>query len=122
MASNGASYVIDIVCGAVIDLNDAAHRSRHEDKTYSFCSTGCQRVFDDDPEEYLKARAYGSTRKEKKMAMQAIDPVCNMTVNPEKTLYKYEYRGETYYFCSPGCKKAFETKPTTYLRKNDRFR
>lgn len=54
--------MIDVVCGAVVEPNDAVHRSRHEDETYSFCSTGCQRVFDDDPEKYLKAGVYDPYR------------------------------------------------------------
>lgn len=33
------------------------------------------------------------------------DVVCNMQVDPEKAAGQSEYRGETYYFCSPGCKR-----------------
>jgi len=34
----------------------------------------------------------------------------------EKTAkFKTEYKGETYYFCSPGCKKAFEENPEEYI-------
>jgi len=44
-----------------------------------------------------------------------IDPVCNMEVDPKTAQFKTEYMGETYYFCSPGCKKAFEKEPEKYL-------
>ena len=46
----------------------------------------------------------------------AIDPVCKMEVNPEKAAAKTEYRGQTYYFCAPGCKTAFEKEPDRYLK------
>lgn len=42
------------------------------------------------------------------------DPVCGMSVDP-KTALKSEYQGQTYYFCSPGCKKAFDKEPQKYV-------
>lgn len=46
----------------------------------------------------------------------AIDPVCNMQVDPKTAAAKAEYQGQTYYFCAPGCKVAFEKDPGRYLR------
>jgi Cu+-exporting ATPase len=43
------------------------------------------------------------------------DPVCGMTVVPEKAAAKVEYAGETYYFCAPGCAKRFQQDPGKYL-------
>jgi len=43
------------------------------------------------------------------------DPVCSMLVEPSKAAGKYEYKGVTYYFCSLGCKQAFERNPEQYL-------
>ncbi|MFN3742835.1 MAG: YHS domain-containing protein [Anaerolineales bacterium] len=45
------------------------------------------------------------------------DPVCGMDVDPATAAGKSEYNGQTYYFCSPGCKKAFDTNPEKYLGK-----
>lgn len=45
----------------------------------------------------------------------AIDPVCKMKVDEEKAVAKSEYRGNIYYFCSLGCKKAFDADPEKYL-------
>jgi len=45
----------------------------------------------------------------------AIDPVCKMTVDEKKAAATSEYQGKKYYFCSPGCKKAFDQNPTKYL-------
>ena len=44
------------------------------------------------------------------------DPVCGMTVDPETASAKAEYKGQTYYFCAPGCKVAFEKDPEKYLK------
>ncbi|MFO7740679.1 MAG: YHS domain-containing protein [Anaerolineae bacterium] len=47
----------------------------------------------------------------------ALDPVCKMEVQPETAAAKAEYKGETYYFCAPGCKVAFEKDPDKYLKE-----
>jgi YHS domain-containing protein len=43
------------------------------------------------------------------------DPVCGMDVDPRTARQKTEFNGKTYYFCGPGCKKAFEATPEKYL-------
>jgi Cu+-exporting ATPase len=43
------------------------------------------------------------------------DPVCGMDVDPATTQQKAEYQGEAYDFCGPGCRKAFEADPATFL-------
>jgi YHS domain-containing protein len=43
------------------------------------------------------------------------DLVCNMDVDEKTAKYKTIYQGKYYYFCAPGCKKAFETNPQKYL-------
>ncbi|MDY7075628.1 MAG: YHS domain-containing protein [Chloroflexota bacterium] len=45
----------------------------------------------------------------------AIDPVCKMNVDPKTAAAEIEYKGQTYYFCAPGCKVAFEKDPEKYL-------
>ncbi len=46
-----------------------------------------------------------------------IDPVCGMTVVEGKEGGKSDYKGTTYYFCSRGCKVAFDKDPEKYLRE-----
>ncbi len=48
----------------------------------------------------------------------AIDPVCGMEVDPASARHSSEYQGKTYYFCAPGCKRAFDAEPQTYLDPN----
>src|SRR5579864_3940286 len=43
------------------------------------------------------------------------DPVCNMDVDPGRAAGSSEYKGQTYYFCSPGCVKRFNADPEKYL-------
>ena len=45
----------------------------------------------------------------------AVDPVCKMDVDPSGAPAKTEYQGQTYCFCAPGCKAAFEKDPERYL-------
>jgi len=44
----------------------------------------------------------------------AKDPVCGMEVDEKTAAAKSEHMGKTYYFCSPGCKKAFDENPAKY--------
>jgi Cu+-exporting ATPase len=45
----------------------------------------------------------------------ALDPVCGMTVDPEKTPHRHTHQGHTYYFCSGGCRTKFAGDPAKYL-------
>ena len=45
----------------------------------------------------------------------ALDPVCGMDVDKSQPAATSEYRGTTYYFCSRGCKVAFDKDPEKYL-------
>src|SRR5258706_11753222 len=44
------------------------------------------------------------------------DPVCGMTVEPNKAAAKVEHGGKAYYFCAPGCAKRFQQAPEKYLQ------
>lgn len=43
------------------------------------------------------------------------DVVCGMQVDPETAAGESEYEGQTYYFCSPGCKQSFDQNPESYV-------
>jgi YHS domain-containing protein len=47
----------------------------------------------------------------------ATDPVCGMDVDPKQAAGQSDYQGQTYYFCSAGCKKAFDKEPAKYAGK-----
>ncbi len=46
----------------------------------------------------------------------AIDPVCKMQVDEQKHAGTSDYKGKTYYFCAPGCKRKFDADPEKYLK------
>jgi Cu+-exporting ATPase len=45
------------------------------------------------------------------------DPVCGMSVDPAKSPHRFDYRGETYHFCSAGCRTKFAADPQACLDK-----
>ncbi|HET8637148.1 MAG TPA: heavy metal translocating P-type ATPase, partial [Acidobacteriaceae bacterium] len=46
------------------------------------------------------------------------DPVCGMTVDPERAAESIEFAGETFYFCGRGCAAKFRDNPEKYLKAN----
>jgi Cu+-exporting ATPase len=50
------------------------------------------------------------------MAM-ATDPVCGMKVDPNAGRPSFDHGGETYHFCSDGCRTKFAADPERYLTK-----
>lgn len=49
---------------------------------------------------------------------QVMDVVCGMTVDTATAEYKSDYKGQTYYFCSAGCKRSFDREPERYAQSN----
>ena len=45
------------------------------------------------------------------------DPVCGMDVDPPKAAAQSQHNGETYYFCSQGCKQKFDQNPGQFEDK-----
>ena len=43
------------------------------------------------------------------------DPVCGMSIDITKARFSSEYNGQTFYFCSPGWKGAFDASPQQYV-------
>ena len=48
---------------------------------------------------------------------EAIDPICNMTVNVADARYISSHNGGTFYFCCPSCKQRFEQEPHRYAHQ-----
>ncbi len=46
---------------------------------------------------------------------QVIDPVCGMSVDPQKTAHHATHAGSDYHFCSAGCRDKFVADPDRYL-------
>ncbi len=46
--------VKDPVCGMDVDPKTAVNKSEYKGQAYYFCSAGCKKDFDKNPEEYVK--------------------------------------------------------------------
>ena len=53
------------------------------------------------------------------MNVETRDPVCGMTVNPDKARFTHDHDGTTYLFCCGGCQAAFRTDPEAFLRARE---
>ena len=52
----------------------------------------------------------------------ATDPVCSMEVDVRRPRGgEWEHGGEKYYFCAPGCNRAFQKEPEAYLSGEKRI-
>ncbi|MGE5610912.1 MAG: YHS domain-containing protein, partial [Bacillota bacterium] len=43
------------------------------------------------------------------------DPVCGMTVDPNKAQHTAEYEGRSFVFCSSSCYERFREEPSRYV-------
>jgi len=89
----------DPVCGITV-RDDSEHRHMHEGHVYRFCSEGCRGTFAAAPEDHV----------------EAVDPVCGMSVDRATALHLSKHAGEQFYFCSSRCKEKFDAAPETYLK------
>src|SRR5437867_5026948 len=46
---------------------------------------------------------------------QPKDPVCGMSVDPQNAAGSHDYKGQTYFFCSRGCREKFTADPERFL-------
>jgi xanthine dehydrogenase accessory factor len=74
--------------------------------------------------ELVQLRASGALPRPavppRAQAADATDPVCGMTVTADASGRPLEHDGVTYYFCSGGCRRAFENDPGAYLKRETR--
>jgi YHS domain-containing protein/uncharacterized membrane protein YraQ (UPF0718 family) len=131
----GAKLVHDPVCGMSVDPATATEKVDYMGSTYYFCSAGCRSKFDKDPTRYAThatqveqlelaghmghsnvtaAMPTGEMNQEMERSQSASDPVCGMSVDPDQAEYRSFQKGETYYFCSAGCKETFDKDPSKY--------
>ncbi len=50
---------IDPVCGMQVNPQTAAGKSEYQGKTYYFCSPGCKKSFDKEPQKYVEKPGSG---------------------------------------------------------------
>jgi YHS domain-containing protein len=118
----GAMLVRDPVCGMSVDAASTSEKAEFDGSTYYFCSAGCRSAFEREPARYVAEPVlvgYAPTTAampggEMERQRSVIDPVCGMSVDPATAEHRSVQKGETYYFCSAGCKAAFDKDPGKY--------
>jgi uncharacterized protein len=113
----GTRYATDPVCGMQVEKSLAPATARSGASAIYFCSDRCRDRFAADADRFDRATdgiSLDEDLRREHMA-QATDPVCGMTVDPESAVAKRQYRGTTYYFCNPGCAKAFDRSPDDFV-------
>jgi Cu+-exporting ATPase len=112
-----------------VDPASASEKVEYMGTTHYFCSAGCRSAFDKNPARYttqvMRVEPAGQLSHSHVMAAapgghmerqtSAIDPVCGMTVETGRAEYRSFQNGETYYFCSAGCKATFDGDPGKYV-------
>ncbi len=112
---------IDPVCGMQVDEKQSAGKAEYNNQTYYFCSADCKIKFQMEPARFVKDPSkQTAVPPVHKGAMHeppvhargakdlAKDPICGMMVNKATSL-RTERGGRTYYFCSTGCQRTFES-------------
>jgi len=126
----GAKLVRDPVCGMSVDPATAAEEVEYIGTTQYFCSAGCRSKFEKDPARYAAKLAepalaghlshspvIAATPGGQMEKQSAIDPVCGMSVDPAHAEYRSFQKGNTYYFCSGGCKETFDKDPAKFIAR-----
>lgn len=108
----------DPVCG--MRVVSPAGSFIHEGIKYYFCSAGCLEKFKlqrsgGQPSLIQIGRKHYDEEMVFDDVGTEIDPVCGMSVLPDTAAGKYEYKGQTYYFCAVGCLTRFRQDPEKYL-------
>lgn len=95
-------------------------KSDYKGQTYYFCSDLCKRKFDKNPEQYRDqgpgVRGQGSVAdSHSKMAK---DLACGMDVDINaRGVFRAEYQGKIYYFCTSSCRDNFMKDPQKCLEE-----
>jgi len=50
---------------------------------------------------------------------KVLDPVCGMSVDPAASKHRFDHRGQTFHFCSAGCRTKFAADPAKYLERRE---
>jgi xanthine dehydrogenase accessory factor len=71
--------------------------------------------------ELVQIRAAGGLKPQQLTLLPVLEPeevidlVCGMTVEAVPANRPFDFEGTTYYFCAPGCRKAFEKDPEAFV-------
>jgi Cu+-exporting ATPase len=104
-------------------MDDTEHGHHHKSKTDSGC--GCSTKAAAPAAKPVASACCGghgdhAGHTHDESATKVRDPVCGMMVDPTTSQHRFEHHGETFHFCSAGCRAKFAADPAKYLaRKNE---
>jgi P-type Cu+ transporter len=118
---NENTTFIDPICGMKVLPETAAGKIVHNGETVYFCSNGCLEKSKKQT-EMLKTQPQMVQLGRKKVSdadfETHVDPVCKMLVKPETAAAKFDYNGQTHYFCAESCQIRFRQNPDKFLNSN----
>jgi Cu+-exporting ATPase len=103
------------LCPVAGEPIDKAKSLEMQGQKVYFCCDRCKGKFKADPETYFTKMAKDGVVAE---SVQKTDPMCGMKVDPAKSV-RLDHKGRRIYFCSDGCKAAFEKDADKNLAKLD---
>jgi xanthine dehydrogenase accessory factor len=56
VAAEGPAEAIDPVCDMTVTVKGARYHTEHDGRTYYFCCPACRKLFQEDPDKYLKVK------------------------------------------------------------------
>lgn len=108
-------------------MNDADHGHHHTSETPSGCGCSAKAAPEaapmaappvDKPAASSCCGGHGDHAHDHgAAATKVLDPVCGMTVDPATSKHHHTHHGETFHFCSAGCRTKFAADPAKYLAK-----
>ena len=109
-----------VMCGMEMKVAKNTPAVDYKGKTYYFCGAGEIKAFSKDPEKYIAQESPDSLQlnytehkiTDEEIGEKATCPVMKRSFTVSKDTPAIEYRGETYYFCCPGCIGKFMTSQT----------
>jgi len=102
-------------------MNHAEHGHHHQPETDSGCGCSSKAAPATKPAEASCCGGHGDhsghTHDLGDTASKVKDPVCGMSVDPATSKHQLTHQGETFHFCSAGCRTKFAADPAKYLAK-----
>lgn len=104
-------------------MNDTEHGHRLKPKTDSGCGCSAKAAAPAKPATSSCCGGHGDHAGHAHVhdhggtATTTRDPVCGMTVDPATSKHRFDHHGETFHFCSAGCRAKFAADPAKYLAK-----
>jgi Cu(I)/Ag(I) efflux system membrane fusion protein/cobalt-zinc-cadmium efflux system membrane fusion protein len=106
-------------------VHEGTESTQYLGKTYVYCCPGCKPMFEKDPEKYLAVLAEQAAKAEQAprngfdgmppVGTKAFCPVMQNEFTVHEGTESTVYKGKTYVYCCPGCKKMFEEDPEKYI-------